>query len=304
MGVSHSPRFFIVCVLEVILEVILIEDGHLICCICSDSFSYLDLDVILYLGSFLKIHICSKKPGNPGSPCCCLCCCCFRSCRYLWSMYVSLNSVLCHQFCTSIWVRKLANSIKIKKFVKFLKLVILVVTIANYLSGRWIQSFPIYNCLSSIFEVNLYSYFCFLFQHCLTIDSFTEILNLAFLKGIYHEDRFSLVEFFDDSDIYCANLICEIDIEHCGYNNWIWSCNSDKANMQMLEKCYDIKMVKLPGCSSVGASLCGWPTPKKKKNTRHQSVVLYLKQWVSNRSNAVLQENLIKCFLFQTTGEL
>ena len=33
----------------------------------------------------------------------------------------------------------------------------------------------------------------------------------------------------------------------------------------LLLKCFDIKMVKLPGCSSVGASLCSWPTKKNKK---------------------------------------
>ena len=35
----------------------------------------------------------------------------------------------------------------------------------------------------------------------------------------------------------------------------------------LLLKCFDIKMVKLPGCSSVGASLCSWP---KKKKILHQ----------------------------------
>ena len=34
----------------------------------------------------------------------------------------------------------------------------------------------------------------------------------------------------------------------------------------LLLKCFDIKMVKLPGCSSVGASLYIWQTRKKKKN--------------------------------------
>ena len=29
-------------------------------------------------------------------------------------------------------------------------------------------------------------------------------------------------------------------------------------------KCYDNKMVELPGCSSVGASSCSWPTTTKK----------------------------------------
>ena len=35
------------------------------------------------------------------------------------------------------------------------------------------------------------------------------------------------------------------------------------ADMLLLLKCFEIKMVKLLGCSSVGASLCSWPTKKK-----------------------------------------
>ena len=40
------------------------------------------------------------------------------------------------------------------------------------------------------------------------------------------------------------------------------------ANMLLLFKCFDIKMAKLPGCSSLGASLCDWPTKNKKKKRK------------------------------------
>ena len=41
---------------------------------------------------------------------------------------------------------------------------------------------------------------------------------------------------------------------------------ADKV-IKLLLKCYDFKMVKLPGCSSIGASSCSKPT-KKKKNIK------------------------------------
>ena len=52
-------------------------------------------------------------------------------------------------------------------------------------------------------------------------------------------------------------------------NECLGTCFSEKwlADRLLLLKCYDNKMIKLPGCSSIGASSCGWLIKKKKKNS-------------------------------------
>ena len=45
----------------------------------------------------------------------------------------------------------------------------------------------------------------------------------------------------------------------------------------LLLKCYDRKMVKLPGCSSIGTSLCSWPTKKKDEDRKLQKRKGFLK---------------------------